>query len=113
MRLNLEARPFGPDLLVLIYNENPHAGSCALGLYDQASKRAYASTLSAPGHRDDRVARRLAEYLAGALRRPVCVVCGIHLPHITPDEIAAAVSGAEALARDLAVRLGAPEGGQQ
>jgi hypothetical protein len=42
-----------------------------------------------PGHKDDVVAKALAEQLSKALNVPVCVTAGIHIESAHPDELAA------------------------
>ncbi len=77
----------GPDLFVSIYNDCPHIGAVALADFEPASGRAWASVLSAVGHREDALAHTQARRISARLHCRVCLVAGIHLDEITAEEI--------------------------
>lgn len=100
-RLRLRALHMGEDICILLDGgHRPHVGAAAL-----ASPGAPAPTLTLPGHREDELARRLAQELSAALNAAVAVVCGIHITDVTQDEIAQVYETAFTLARELSGRL--------
>jgi len=72
---------------VYIYNENAHVGAVALGEYDHQQERASVSVITRLGHKDDAVAQKAAYLISKSLKKPVCVIAGIHLDNITQEEI--------------------------
>jgi hypothetical protein len=107
-RVTLKASTFGDDIVVLIYNENPHVGAVAVGEWDKDNKRASVSLITRLGHKDDAVAQQAAHDISKAVKRPVCVVAGIHLDDITLREIKTVLKNSklavEALIRSLAAK---------
>jgi gallate decarboxylase subunit D len=97
-QLVLRYEPMGQDLALKISGANEHVGAVALGEYDPESRRAYAQTLSARGHRDDVIARELALSVSRALMRRVVVFGGVHLDNITRDEQQKIIDNARLLA---------------
>lgn len=95
----------GADLTVRILNENAHVGAVALGQYDPDSGRASVSVVTVPGHRDDIVAAEAAKILTEAIRRPVCVVGGVHVDAITAPEIQRITENCRLLVKELLARL--------
>jgi len=86
-RVNVTVNSMGSDLVVRIYNQNAHIGAVALGDYDYEHERASVSVISKLGHKDDALARETAYLLSKSMRRPVCVIAGVHLDSITREEI--------------------------
>lgn len=86
-RVYLQASNIGDDLVVSIYNENAHLGVVAVGEYDHEHQRASVSVITRLGHKDDAVAREAAHLISKSVKGPVCVIAGIHLDNITPEEI--------------------------
>lgn len=105
MRVQLKAQLLGDDWLVVITNANGHLGAVAVGEYDPLSGRASSSVLTMLGHRDDLIAKPQAQVLAGALRRRVAVVAGLHIEQPTPEELQGLVANAEALIRTFLQHL--------
>ena len=95
VRLRWEA--VGPDLVLWFSGAGEHVGAVALGDFDARSGRAYVQCLSAPGHRDDLVARQMALEASRRLRGRVVAFGGIHLDDITSEERALVVANAERL----------------
>jgi hypothetical protein len=104
-RVNLWADYMGSDLVVCIYNENAHLGAVAVAEYDFKEERACSSVITRLGHRDDEVAKRQAHIIARQTRRPVCVIAGIHVDDITPDEIAGFLGEVDKLVSGLIRRV--------
>jgi len=86
-RVSLLANNMGSDLVVFIYNENAHVGAVALGEYDHQQERASVSVITRLGHKDDAVAQKAAYLISKSLKKPVCIIAGIHLDDITQEEI--------------------------
>jgi len=89
--LRLRWLRMGDDLcLTLSGGEQEHIGAVAAAqprpsLADPARTSATASVITLPGHKEDMLARELSLKVAGALNVVVCVACGIHVSHPTPD----------------------------
>jgi hypothetical protein len=86
-RVNVTVNRMGSDLVVRIYNQNAHIGAVAVGDYDHEHERASVSVITRLGHKDDALAREAAYLLSKSIRRPVCVIAGVHLDNITGEEI--------------------------
>ena len=86
-RVNITVDSLGSDLLVRIYNQNAHIGAVAIGDYDHEHERASVSVITRLGHKDDALAKEAAYLVSKSIRRPVCVIAGVHLDNITGEEI--------------------------
>jgi hypothetical protein len=86
-RVSVTVNSLGSDLVVRIYNQNAHIGAVAIGDYDYEHERASVSVITRLGHKDDALAREAAYLLSKSIRRPVCVIAGVHLDNITGEEI--------------------------
>jgi hypothetical protein len=86
-RINVTVTSMGSDLVVRIYNQNAHIGAVAIGDYDGEHQRASVSLITRLGHKEDALAREAAYLLSKSIRRPVCVIAGVHLDNITGEEI--------------------------
>jgi hypothetical protein len=86
-RVTVTVNSMGSDLVVRIYNQDAHIGAVAVGDYDYEHERASVSVVTRLGHKDDALAREAAYLLSKSMRRPVCVVAGVHLDNITGEEI--------------------------
>ncbi len=101
LHLRLTALFLGQDLCVTLSGgDRPHIGAVALG-----QGGAEATVLGLPGHREDTLARRLAQELAIGIQATVCLACGIHLDNIRPEEIQDALELAQDLVQELRRRL--------
>ena len=96
-RVRLHWEAVGPDLVLRFSGAGEHVGAVALGDFDPWSGRAYVQCLSAPGHRDDLIARQMALDASRRLRRRVVALGGVHLEDITSAERAQIVANAERL----------------
>jgi hypothetical protein len=86
-RVSVTVNSMGSDLVVRIYNQDAHIGAVAVGDYDYEHQRASVSVITRLGHKDDALAGEAAYLLSKSLRRPVCVIAGVHLDNITAEEI--------------------------
>ena len=86
-RVKVTANSMGNDLVVRIYNQNAHIGAVAIGDYDYERERASVSIITRLGHKDDALAREAAYLLSKSVKKPVCVIAGVHLDNITEEEI--------------------------
>lgn len=73
---------------------------------------ATSSVLNRLGHKDEFVARTVAETLAAALDTTVCCICGIHKDNATSKDIQASTTLGHEIASILLERL-APNSSQQ
>jgi hypothetical protein len=95
-RVNITVNSLGSDLVVRIYNQDAHIGAVAVGDYDYEHQRASVSVITRLGHKDDALAREAAYLLSKSIRRPVCVIAGVHLDNITREEIDEILANTEA-----------------
>jgi hypothetical protein len=86
-RVDVTVNSMGGDLVVRIYNQDAHIGAVAIGEYDYEHERASVSVITRLGHKDDALAGEAAYLLSKSIRRPVCVIAGVHVDHITREEI--------------------------
>ena len=86
-RVTLSTKSFGNHFTVFIGNENAHIGAVAVGEYDQKEKRTSTSVITRLGHKDDTIAQKAAYSISRRMKRPSCVIAGVHLDNITKQEI--------------------------
>jgi hypothetical protein len=86
-KVDVTVNSMGSDLVVRIYNQDAHIGAVAVGDYDYEHERASVSVITRLGHKDDALAGEAAYLLSKSVRRPVCVIAGVHLDNITGEEI--------------------------
>lgn len=96
--------------------DEPHIGSVVLAearasLTGEGTS-ATSSVLNRLGHKDEFVARTVAETLAAALDTTACCICGIHKDNATPEDIQASATLGHEIASILLERL-APNSSQQ
>jgi hypothetical protein len=89
--LMLDVYVLGNDLLFTVFNENGHLGGVAMGSYDERSSRAYSSVFCYPGHRDDLLAKHIAQRAAKRTKRNTCAIVGIHIESIDRKTIDAVI----------------------
>jgi len=95
--VSLLAEDMGDDQIVLLYNENAHIGAVALGEYDFGHERSSVSVITRFGHKDDFIAQRAAYLISKHLKKPVCVIAGVHIDNITEVEIKQVVENSNTL----------------
>ena len=98
------ANQCGGDLALVVYGGSlHHIGAVALAQpEDDPVRQATVSVLSAFGHRDDEIARRMAKRLAGELHCTVSVSAGIHIDDASAAEISKIVRACDELADIIA-----------
>lgn len=89
LHLRLDLLPQGRDWLALLRGGAAHIGATALALPpgERAAAEEAAWSIGRPGHREEELARQVADRLAQAAGRAVCCCAGIHYAAITPEEI--------------------------
>ncbi|MFC1949955.1 hypothetical protein ACFLW0_07285 [Chloroflexota bacterium] len=100
-RVILSSKSFGDDITVFIYNENAHIGAVAVGEFDHSEKRASTSVITRLGHKDDAIAQKAAHSISRKMKKPSCVIAGIHLDDITEQEIQELLKNADSLVEDF------------
>ncbi len=92
-QVRIEAIEIGSDLLVAVYGgEKPHVGAIAVSiprpsLANAEKCSASVSVFTLTGHKEDDLAKMMAEKLAAALNRVTVLTAGIHVDNITPEGI--------------------------
>lgn len=92
INLCLKLLPVGRDLLVLLAGGNAHVGATALATPDGVTQ-----TNELAMHREGPLASRTARRFAATCDCTASVICGIHFPDISREEI----STVERLAEEL------------
>ena len=105
-RVNVTVNGMGSDLVVRIYNQGAHVGAVALGDYDHEHERASTSVVTRLGHKVDALAKEAAYLLSKSMRRPVCVIAGVHLDNITGAEIDEILANTRLAVREIIDRCG-------
>ena len=100
-RLSISIKSLGDDLVVFIYNENPHIGAVAVGEYNRAGGRTSTSVITRLGHKDDAIAQKAAYLISKHTKRPSCVIAGVHLDNISENEIQQFLKNADSLVQDF------------
>ena len=106
--VSASVQEIGPDVLIAVRGgTRPHIGSLAVSSPhpDRADRCTTLLQFSFPGHRDEVVARRVAERIAPALQRTIAVSAGIHVPDITPAGIEAVLANTDALIEKIITAL--------
>ena len=113
-RLWATATRAGTDLVVAVGGgERPHVG-CVVVAQPHASirepgrTRVTSSVISIPPHREEALARPLAEALARALGGVVTVTAGVHDDNLSPEGVAVYIELGARLAERLLRRLRQP-----
>ena len=96
-RVGMSVHRIGEDLIVCLFNEAGHIGATAVADFSEKENRASVSVITRPGHMEDKLASDAARILCKVVRRPVCVIAGIHLDDITEEEIAEILANCEKL----------------
>lgn len=92
--VNLLATITAEGLIVQVLGgDKPHVGAVALsvprpGLSDPEKVSCNTTVVPLLGHKDDEVAKPVAEKIATALAAPVAAVAGLHIDNASQDEIA-------------------------
>lgn len=106
-RIDLLVSVTGDGLVVQLFGgEKTHVGAVAISLprpslYDPAKISCNTTVIPLLGHKDDEVAKPVAEEIAVVCGRPVVVAAGIHVDHAGPEEIEILVENCFAAVRLL------------
>ncbi len=101
--IQAHVRQIGTDLLVAIWGgEMPHIGAVAVAqprpsLRDPNVVSATASVICLPAHKEDDLAKMVAETLAAALNTSVVVTAGIHWDNIPQAGIGRVIANSKIL----------------
>lgn len=103
---DLEARVqlIGEDILIAVWGgDRPHIGAVAAAqtqpsIVNPARTSATASVLCFPGHREDRLAKPMAEKIARVAEKHVVVTAGAHWDEINREGIEKVLKNGETLA---------------
>jgi len=105
------AQPTGDGVIIaLTGGDRPHVGAVGVGiprhsLQDAHGQSATSSVFTITGHKDDELAKPLAELFARTLGQVAVVVVGLHLDNASPAEIASLSEHARQAAGQLLSRL--------
>ena len=92
-KINAAVYKMGPDILTAVWGgTRPHIGAIGMAqtrqsLRDEDETSATGSVFTFLGHKEDLVAKPLAEELSRKLARNSVVIAGIHWDSLTDDEI--------------------------
>lgn len=97
LAIEAEVVPLDRDLLVILRGGRPHIGAIGVGvprpgLRNPKAVSASSSVLTFPGHKEDDIAKSMAQRLAAALDKKVVVIAGMHWDDLRDDQIAAVVA---------------------
>ncbi len=110
-RLEAVVVPSGDDLVVVVRGgSSPHVGCVVLAAPVPSRSRpgafrASSSVLTVPPHRDEPLARMVAERLAERLGRTAVAAAGVHEEGLDPAGVAAWIALGERLASAVAQRV--------
>jgi hypothetical protein len=100
----------GKDILVVLSGGSAHIGAVAMAeprpsLADPLNAGATSSVYTYVGHKEDMIAKTMAEKLAKGLHRKVVVVAGIHWDNLKEEEIAIIVNMCPEITQDVMNKL--------
>lgn len=110
--LEAAVRSVGKDLLVAIWGgERPHIGATAVAqprpsLKDPERVSATASIFCLLGHKEDDLAKAVAEILAAVLNTTVVVTAGIHWDNLDAEGISRVLQNSEILVDLILEQIG-------
>lgn len=90
--INYTLNYFGDNIILFVGGGEEHIGSIVLAvprpsLADANKTSSTVSVLNVLGHKDEEIARPLAEALCVASKKPATVIAGIHFDNCNKDEI--------------------------
>jgi hypothetical protein len=88
LKVICEYKYIGDDLLVIIFNENPHIGGVSLFCGEM-------HTIHKPHHKDHIISQKISKKLGEVLKKDVLVICGIHIDNATKDQIDLVIKNTE------------------
>ncbi|MBO8128886.1 MAG: hypothetical protein H0Z39_06775 [Peptococcaceae bacterium] len=98
-------------IVEVLGGEKPHVGAVALGqprpsLKDPGKISANVTVVPLLGHKDDEVAKPLADTLARHFNKPVVVVVGIHIDNASEQDIEILLNNVDEGVRHLIEEIG-------
>lgn len=111
IKIELFCIPMGEDLCIVICGgEIPHLGAMAVAqvrpsLSDPRRLSSSTSVITLLGHKEDVLAKEVADKVCTQLNKNVITCCGIHLKNATCDEIKLVTDMVEKLTQYLIARL--------
>lgn len=101
-RITAGIHRIGRDTVLLVMGgEKPHAGCVVTCEPDKASGSVASSVHSFAGHREEQVARPIAEAVCRKLKAKVVCICGIHVDNASKGEIALLVKNTNELGKRI------------
>ena len=103
----------GEDLLIVLKGGKSHIGAVAIGeprpsLRDEGKISATGSVYTFLGHKEDVIAKEMAEEVAKGLRKRTVVVAGMHWDEISPEEIEKVIEACHRLTKKIIKEVRAP-----
>lgn len=106
-QVSLSAKLIGDDLVVLVWGgEKPHVGAVAIAIPRPSLKNPEATSATTSvyamlGHKEDNLARAMAQQVAAALNKNVILTAGVHVENILPEGIKVIEANCSGLQREL------------
>ncbi len=110
-RLEAAGLCVGDGVAILVWGgTQPHIGSVVIAqprpsLTSKLKRSATSSVVNCLGHKDEAVARGIAEQTAARYEKTVVVTAGIHIDRMTRKDLAAIMANARRLARKIIEEL--------
>jgi len=97
-------------IVCILGGDKPHVGAIALGiprpsLRDPRVVSATASVLTLVGHKDDEIAKPIAENFAKELNQTTVVIVGVHIEEANESDIAKLISNCTQVADKLLEKI--------
>ena len=92
-QVQVEVHQYSDGLSILLYGgDKPHIGAVALSvprqsLKDKRRTSCSTSVLTLTGHKDDLIARDMAETISKNIKKTVAVIAGVHIDKATDNDI--------------------------
>jgi len=111
--ISATVKPLGEDLLIVLKGGKSHIGAVAIGeprpsLRDEGKISATGSVYTFLGHKEDVIAKEMAEEVAKGLRKRTVVVAGMHWDEISPEEIEKVIEACHRLTKKIIKEVRAP-----
>lgn len=106
-RVSVRVEPIGEDLVVMLWGgDKPHVGAVAIGiprpsLENPEITSSSTSVYALLGHKEDALAKMMADKIASVLERNVVVTAGIHVDKISPEGIKTIESNCSSILKRL------------
>jgi len=105
-KIELRSISLGPDYQILISGGQAHVGASAVAVcYDRKQAKVNVSQIAVYGHKEDELARLMAEKLCRATGSTVAVTAGIHFDGLNSSEIKQILEITESLMDQLILEL--------